>query len=248
MKVSAAAVKQQSKIISALGASAATAIASKLRETGDADEVERNVREVAQAYTTMSAAVTATYYDRIRRASNVKTKYTAEALSGYDAGKVTAATIAIMDEVATGRATVALDSLLGDLMNREVKNAADNCIRNNCRRDPSKPRYAIVPNGDACAFCQMRASLGYTYATEDSVESHNHCTCTATPVFGNSKIQGYDVDAYRAKYDEAARAYRSGDISDDLAERIARQKEEKGRDFDSTNAILMVMREQQGIK
>lgn len=248
MKVSNAIVRQQAATILALGASAAFAIGRMLRETGDADQVPAIARQIAQAYSTMSAAVTANYYNRIRTAGRVRGRYTAEALSGYDAGKVTAAAISIMEEVSAGRATVALDSLLGDLMRREVKNAADNCIRGNCAKDPAKPRYAIVPNGDACAFCQMRASLGYTYADEDAVESHDHCTCTATPVFGNMTIQGYDPSVYKERYDEAAKAYRSGDISEDLKERIAAQKAEKGRDFDSTNAILMVMREQQGIK
>ena len=248
MRVSSAAVAQQSRIIAALGASAAAAIASMLSETGDADEVPGIARQVAQAYTTMAAAVTATYYERIRAASKLRSKYAPQAISGYDAGRVTAAANSILEEVSSGRATVPLDKLLGDLMGREVKNAADECIRQNVRNDPAKPRYAIVPNGDACAFCQMRASLGYTYGDEDAVESHDHCSCTATPVFKGATIQGYDPDVYRERYDEAAKAYRSGDISDDMKERIAAQKADKGRDFNETNAILMVMREQQGIK
>jgi len=87
----------------------------------------------------------------------------------------------------------------------------------------------------------MRASLGYTYSDEDAVESHDHCTCTATPVFGNQKIEGYDPEAYRAKYDEARDALRSGDISEELQERI------DAGNYDKTSQILMVMREQQGI-
>lgn len=248
MRVSSAIVRQQSQMVAALGASAAAAIAAGIRETGEAEAVPAVARQVAQAYTTMSAAVTAQYYNRIRQASGVRSRFSAEALSGYDAGKVTAAAISILEEVADGRATVALDKLLGDLMQREVKNAADNCIRGNCAKDPAKPRYAIVPNGDACAFCQMRASLGYTYADEDAVESHDHCSCTPTPVFGDSTIQDYDPKMYEDRWNKAAEALEKGDISKDLKQRIADQKEAKGKDFDRTNAILMVMREQQGIK
>lgn len=245
MRVSKGIVERQSQNIAALGVSAARAIANGVPNTQD---IPALMRQVTKAYSTMSSAITANYYTSIRTASRVRSKYVPIPYSAYDAGKVTAAAIAITDEVAAGTATVPLESLLADVVSRYIKDSADTCIRQNVRRDPAKPKYAIVPSGDACAFCQMRASLGYHYGTEEAVESHDHCTCAATPVFGESTIQGYDPSVYRERYEEAARAYRSGDISDDLKERIEAQKDEKGRDFDSTNAILMVMREQQGIK
>ena len=257
MQVSRAIVEQQSSNIAKLGASALVAVEGLLRETGDVEAIPAMMRTVTEAYSTMSAAITAEYYGSIRRASKVKKKYTPEPFSAYDAGKVTAAAISIIDEVVSGRATAAIASLLGDVVNRYVKNSADECIRQNVRRDPAKPRYAIVPNGDACAFCVMRASNGYTYATEDAVESHNHCTCTATPVFGDSTVQGYDVSGYQQQYKEAAVAYKNRDYSDEMAERIKAARErhneryaagETDKKWSSTNAVLMIMREQQGIK
>lgn len=245
MRVSRGIVERQSQNIAALGVSAARAIANGVPNTQD---IPALMRQVTKAYSTMSSAITANYYTSIRTASMVRSKYVPIPFSAYDAEKVTAAALSIMDEVAAGTATVPLESLLADVVSRYIKDSADTCIRQNVRRDPAKPKYAIVPSGDACAFCQMRASLGYHYGTEEAVESHDHCTCAATPVFGDSTIQGYDPSVYRERYEEAARAYRSGDISDDLKERIEAQKAEKGRDFDSTNAILMVMRDQQGIK
>ena len=245
MRVSRGIVERQSQNIAALSQSAARALANGVP---NAQDIPALMRQVAGAYSTMSASITANYYTSIRKASRVRSKYIPRPFSAYDADKVTAATLSIMDEVAAGTATVPLESLLADVVSRYIKDSADACIRQNVRRDPAKPKYAIVPSGDACAFCQMRASLGYHYGTEEAVESHDHCTCAATPVFGDSTIQGYDPSVYRERYAEAARAYRSGDISDDLKERIEAQKAEKGRDFDSTNAILMVMRDQQGIK
>lgn len=245
MRVSSAAVKRQSQNIAKLSASAARAIKNGVP---NADDIPALMREVTGAYSLMSAAVTANYYTSIRRASRVRSKFTPAPFTAYDAGKVTAAALAIMDEVAAGTATVPMESLLADVVSRYIKDSADACIRQNVRRDPAKPKYAIVPGGDACAFCQMRASLGYRYADEGAVESHAHCTCAATPVFGDSTIQGYDPQVYLDRYTEASRALKDGDISDDLKERIAAQKAEKGKDFDRTNAVLMVMREQQGIK
>ena len=254
MPVSRARVQQQAVIIKALGSRAASTVAARIRETGEVDAVVDMVVEMAGAYSEMSAALTARYYNEIRAASRYAggpkrlPRYSATSRHGFNPGKARAAALSIVEEVQAGTNTVPLDKLLGDLVMREIKNAADECIRQNVRSDPAKPKYAIVPNGDACAFCQMRASLGYTYGDDDAVESHDHCSCVATPVFGKEDIQGYDPKEYESRWNEAARALKDGDISDDLQQRIEAQKAEKGKDFDRTNAVLMVMREQQGIK
>lgn len=247
MQVSSAYVKRQSDNLAKL-TRAAGGVIKRAVDTMEGDDLAMTVTDASRAYSTLSAAMTAEYYNGIRRASNVRSRFTASAISGFVDAAATAAAYAIIGEVADGRATVPLSSLLTDLVSRYIRDASETCVRENARLDPSHPRYVIVPNGDACAFCQMRASLEYSYKDADAAQSHDHCSCQPTPVFGNSTVQGYNASAYRDKYDKAADAYRSGDISDDLKERIERQKEEKGRDFTSTNAILMVMREQQGIK
>ena len=240
-------VRGQAANVAKLGESAGRAAAKAVDGVDDWDEAAMAVAEVCGAYARMSAGMTARYYDGIRQASRVRTRYSAGAFHGYDADATYSAAIAILESVQDGTATKPAADLLGNLASREVKNAADRCIRENVRRDPAKPRYAIVPDGDACAFCQMRASLGYTYADEDAVESHDHCTCTATPVFGGQKVEGYDPDAYYDRYKDARDALDSGDISDELKAKIDAQREAKGRDFDKTKAILMVMRDRQGI-
>ena len=240
-RVSKAYVKREADIIARLAQSANATLEKRIQDTEDWDDVARIMSETCKSYTDMSAALTAEYYAGIRAASKVKSKYQPVAYSGYNADAVYSATISILDEVQSGAATVGVMDLLGNVANREIKNAADRCVNANVKRDPAKPRYALVPDGDACAFCQMRASLGYTYSDEDAVESHDHCTCTATPVFGNQRIEGYDPEAYRAKYDEAKDALRSGDISEELQERI------DAGNYDKTSQILMVMREQQHI-
>ena len=232
-------MRGQAANVAKLGASAARAAARAAAGVDDWDVAARAVSDVCGAYARMGAGLAARYYDGIRQASRVRMRYSAGAFPGYDADATYSAAISILESVQDGRATKPAADLLGNLAAREVKNAADRCIRENVKRDPAKPRYAIVPDGDACAFCQMRASLGYTYADEDAVESHDHCTCTATPVFGGQKVEGYDPSVYAARYDEAQDAIRSGDISDELKERIA--------GMDRTHATLAVMREQQGI-
>ena len=83
------------------------------------------------------------------------------------------------------------------------------------------------------------------YADADAVESHDHCTCVATPVFRDSDIQGYNPDEYKAMWREAQLANRD-DLPEDLQERIER-KWETDAEFNMTKENLMVMRYQQGI-
>ena len=212
------------------------------------------MNEVCRTYTKLASALTCEFYNGIRNGAKLPTKFNATLWDGYSEQAVVAATNAIIDEVTGGRATVPLVNLLSDLSARFNKRASDGTIRQNVMKDPARPRYAIVPNGDACAFCVMRASN--TYYSEPQPESHDHCKCVATPLFG-AKIEGFDQKSYENKWNEAAEAYRNGEISEDMKLRIANAKAEHGERFvegetnvkwNDTNAILMVMREQQGIK
>ena len=101
----------------------------------------------------------------------------------------------------------------------------------------------------------MRASNGYEYPNAASVESHNNCKCQAVQVYGDGKIQGYDPKAYEAEYLDARRAWKNGEVSEELQKRIDAAKErhneayingQASKRWDDTNAILMVWREQRG--
>lgn len=237
------------KRVAALRQASASAMALQLDGfDGGPDEFSGIVTRTARAYSRMGGALSASYYNGIRKGARAAGSYSAAILDAFDLSAMDAASRAAFEAYAAGASTVPLANTGANLVDRAVKAGVDNTIRNNARRDPAKPRYAFVPDGDACAFCVMRASNGYTQASDDFTPSHDHCSCVATPVFGDSSIDGYDPGSYLDQYNEAAEAYRLGDIPDELAERIAAEKEAKGRDFDTTKAVLMVMREQQGIK
>lgn len=240
---------QHAQRMMALRQASAAAMAMQLDGfDGDADDFAKIAVRTGRAYSRLGGAVSAGFYNGIRTQSGAAGRYSAAILDAFDDSSAYASATAAFDSFAAGDATVPLANIGGNLADRWTKAGADNTIRNNARRDPAKPRYAFVPSGDACAFCVMRASNGYTQADDDFTPSHDHCSCVATPVFGDDRVQGYDPDGYLDQYNEAAHAYRHGEISDELKERIAAQKEAKGKGFDSTKAILMVMREQQGIK
>lgn len=71
--------------------------------------------------------------------------------------------------------------------------SADATLLTNARRDPNKPKWALVPHFGACPWCLMIASNGFTW-NEGHIPRHNHCTCTAIVDFDtkNPRLQDYD--------------------------------------------------------
>ena len=241
--------------VDGLSAGARRQLASQLADVDvyDYERIAAIMRDVCGPYTDMSAALAARFYDGIREAAGAPGEFHAEADSGYDPQKLTAAAKAVAAESAAGGGEAALASLMGAVADREINNASRECVRRNAKRDPAKPRCASVPTGsNPCEWCVMRASAGFVYAQASG--SHKNCRCRLVPGFdGSAKVEGYDQSRYERMYYDAADAWRKGDIPDELNERIAAAKERHERDlktgratkeWDDTNAILMVMREQ----
>lgn len=79
----------------------------------------------------------------------------------------------------------------------EIKTAAAQACLNNARRDPLKPRFARVPDGEeTCDFCLMLASRGFVYYTEVAAShTHSGCNCRVVPSWDDDDVEGYDPDA-----------------------------------------------------
>lgn len=98
------------------------------------------------------------------------------------------------------------DEAIVDAMDRWVKIPGRATIAENCKRDPKKPRYALVPQGKTCAFCTMLAGRGFVYKSEKTAHKmHNHCDCVACPEWdaNPNKIRGYNPDALSDEWDKA---------------------------------------------
>jgi hypothetical protein len=97
--------------------------------------------------------------------------------------------------------------------------------------DPQALGWARVTDGDPCSFCAMLASRGPVYKTETAAkfQAHDHCACTAEPVYSRSapwpgrarEFQQLWNDHIRGRYsgDEARREWRR------LYEQIQREAE-----------------------
>lgn len=216
-------------------------------DTSQRETIRSLVYMVLKPYTDIAASLAAQFYNGIRLAANMPDNYEATALGSFDRGYLNQRIDGVLDEVDEGRNTAPRDNLLADVAGTFVKDAGDNSIRLNAQRDPAKPKYAIVPNSKACAFCVMRASLGYHYPEKSAIRSHHSCTCVATPVFRGAKIEGYNPKEYLSQYEQAAEALASGDLPQELKDHLAAEKAAKGGEFNRTKQILAVMRYQQGI-
>lgn len=107
-------------------------------------------------------------------------------------------------------------AFLNGALNRWVQYSGRETIARNIRRDPSKPRFARVPTGaKTCAFCEMLASRGFVYLSEQSAKAtkllrayHNHCDCQAVAEWDRDThhIEGYDPDAMYSRYLQARAA------------------------------------------
>ena len=136
--------------------------------------------------------------------------------------------------------------------------------------------FARVPVGETCAWCFMLASLGYHYRSFESAGGfdpdrfHKGCDCEVVPYAEPTSIDGYtDYDAYVDMYERARDALATGDYSADTGKRISAAKERHTKEYEAYlerrktdpnatgkvtkpwsnyNAVLMLMREQNGLK
>ncbi len=109
------------------------------------------------------------------------------------------------DGESTDSGLAGAQSRLGEVVDRNVRQAGRDTLVSNANRDRRAKGWAIVPSGTACAYCVMLASRGATYTSEDTAEAsvHAHCSCEVVPDFGDG-IDGYDPEKYYDMYESAA--------------------------------------------
>ena len=108
-------------------------------------------------------------------------------------------------------AAVSLQRLLGELVERTVKDGARSTVLANAIKDKAAKKWARVPAGtETCAFCHMVASRGWIYATAEAASKakkngksfHPGCDCQIVPSFTDEDpiIEGYDPDLLYQRY------------------------------------------------
>ena len=158
---------------------------------------------VLSTYTDLSAARASEFYAEARGAQGVKRPYEPVADPARNPDATAGAVRALVGSVA---ATGGTDRLRSDLLARvdtETRRAANECVARNVLKDPAKPRYARVPQGETCGFCLMLSSFGFRYRTEESAShAHPKCNCRVVPSFGKATVKGYDPDGMYDRFNE----------------------------------------------
>lgn len=91
------------------------------------------------------------------------------------------------------------------------------------QQDPRALGWSRVTSGEPCAFCRALAGRGPVYRSEKSAgfEAHDHCACTAEPVYAGKQDEGVavaDAATYLTEYKTAqAWARSSGTMSQDTS-------------------------------
>lgn len=73
----------------------------------------------------------------------------------------------------------------------------------NGMRDPDRPRFAIIPAGDACEWCVMLASRGFVYWSDQTAAAslHANCRCAIVPSWERSpRVEGYNPGRLYGRY------------------------------------------------
>lgn len=141
---------------------------------------------------------------------------------------------------------------LGGIMVESIRQQARNSILENLadERDAALGRgdedfarkcgYARVPVGETCAFCTILASQGFVYTsmktaltTKSGDKYHKGCDCVAVPFSDASKISGYGkrLARFRDAYYEADAMRRSGNLPEELSDRIEDAKRRHMEDY-----------------
>lgn len=178
-------------------------IASAPTEAARIALIDELIPAVASQYSEQIAMAAAKWYEEVRADAlpDVDDGFEASLAQTYSKKAIVEE---IHDHILSNRNK--FDEAIVDAMDRWIKIPGRATIAENCKRDPKKPRYALVPQGKTCAFCTMLAGRGFVYKSEKTAHKmHNHCDCVACPEWNANpnKIRGYDPDALSDEWDKA---------------------------------------------
>lgn len=118
----------------------------------------------------------------------------------------------------------------------ENRKAAKECVIANAKKDPKRPKWALVPTGnETCSYCIILASRGFDYDSEETAShTHENCDCRVIPSWSdNVIIEGYEQSkaSYKAFYDKCEEMRVSDDMPEELRLRIAAAKNKHDADY-----------------
>jgi len=212
---------------------------------------------IADKFGKVAAVAAAEFYDQSRAVSKVRGEY-----------KATTATGALwkverdLKYVSKGDFSGDVKSFLTQSVQGAVRDYGRQTIAENSAADEWSDGYTSMPTSEnPCAFCQIKSMESYwNYGgkrlEEEVTENawHLNCSCELVPTF--KEMPAWVVDAckgFEDNYYDAADLIKSGEIPEDLQERIDAAREQHAklvsegksdRKWSSFNEITIAMRYQ----
>lgn len=175
-----------------------------------AAEAETALRDILPAlidtYGAAAATVAANWYDELRAKVGAKGRFTAIPADIRDTGAQPLVGWAV-NEATDMQSLQAL--ILGGTQ-RRIANFARQTVMGSSVADPHAAGWERVGSG-GCDFCAMLIGRGAVYSEASAdFASHDHCNCTAVPVFGGQPkpVKPYTPSQRQSDADKArARAW-----------------------------------------
>ena len=202
MKVTRKQWNKYQKKLSSISARASSEMLSWITAQGGFTAIEfeaalAKAYALATKYGEASAALSALMYDTIAEAS------------GAGVASAVVAETATLGEVSKaiyGGATFSQsDDYISGIVGRLVKQAGADTTLQNAKRDGAQ--FAWISVGDTCAYCEMISSIGWQYASSDTIKGnhaehiHSNCDCEFMIRFdSSSSVEGYNPN--KSLYDE----------------------------------------------
>lgn len=193
MKVTRKQWNNYQKKLSSISARASSEMLSWITAQGGFTAIEfetaiAKAYALATKYGEASAALSALMYDTMAEAS------------GAGVASAVVAETATLGEVSKaiyGGATFSQsDDYISGIVGRLVKQAGADTTLQNAKRDGAQ--FAWISVGDTCAYCEMISSIGWQYASSDTIKGnhaehiHSNCDCEFMIRFDNtSSVEGY---------------------------------------------------------
>lgn len=106
-------------------------------------------------------------------------------------------------EVVTARAMLIGRDMAAGAAMRHVLNGGRATILESVRADDAALGWARATSGKPCGFCAMLASRGPVYDAESvRFDAHDHCSCSAEPVYREGAPWPAGADDLRVMWDE----------------------------------------------
>lgn len=154
---------------------------------------------LATKYGEASAALSALMYDAMAETAgaNVASAVVAET-----------ATIGEVSKAIYGAGSFSQnDDYIAGTVGRLVKQAGADTTIQNAKRDGAQ--FAWIGNGDSCPYCEMMSSMGWQYASADTIKGnhaehiHSNCDCEFMIRFDSeTTVEGYEPNT--SLYEETA--------------------------------------------